>query len=312
MAKMSFYHHTAGCRSAKTVFENINFDLYNNLLTEYYVSAFYCVYNPLYNRITFSRAAHPEPLLLNRATGEVTAVQADGYFLGMMSNGDFEEKTLFLQKGDRLFLYTDGVNESQDPQKEKFGLARLKAILRETAPLPLPAVKKRIVAELSRFTRKDGPSDDITFILLETTGADCIERFRLGTHFSRNQDIRLARIGHPMDFKSGILKVLDSIKGAWYPKKALEDLTLALYETLAMVAKAGRGRARDIYLAWQSTADELRLVVTDDRYGTTAKPAELYRKKFSRTLALIKSKKVRVLFPDSGRKLMLVVEHPKY
>ena len=42
---------------------------------------------------------------------------------------DFPEITFQLMKGDRIFLYTDGVNEAMGKEKEEFGFDRMLAVL---------------------------------------------------------------------------------------------------------------------------------------------------------------------------------------
>jgi serine phosphatase RsbU (regulator of sigma subunit) len=51
--------------------------------------------------------------------------------LGLMPGMHYEQKEIVLQKGDSALLYTDGLVEAHDPQREMFGFPRLQALVSE-------------------------------------------------------------------------------------------------------------------------------------------------------------------------------------
>ena len=53
--------------------------------------------------------------------------------LGLMPGMHYEQKETVLQEGDSALLYTDGLVEAHDPQREMFGFPRLKALIAEHA-----------------------------------------------------------------------------------------------------------------------------------------------------------------------------------
>jgi serine phosphatase RsbU (regulator of sigma subunit) len=53
--------------------------------------------------------------------------------LGLMPGMHYEQKETVLQKGDSALLYTDGLVEAHDPQREMFGFPRLRALIAEHA-----------------------------------------------------------------------------------------------------------------------------------------------------------------------------------
>ena len=57
---------------------------------------------------TFARAGHPGPLLLS-ASGELRTLEADGGLLGIFPDDSYSETTVQLHPGDRLVVFTDGV-----------------------------------------------------------------------------------------------------------------------------------------------------------------------------------------------------------
>jgi len=59
-------------------------------------------------KITFSRGGHPHPILL-RGDGTIEHLECDGGLLGVFPEETFAEKSFQLMPGDRLLLYTDGI-----------------------------------------------------------------------------------------------------------------------------------------------------------------------------------------------------------
>ncbi len=69
--------------------------------------------------------------------------------------------------GDRLFVYTEGIIDTPNPDGERFGLARLKSVLDENASTHLPKVKSAVLSSLNQYAQTDLFQDDVTLIALE-------------------------------------------------------------------------------------------------------------------------------------------------
>lgn len=85
-----------------------------------------CVIDPSANTATIVNAGHMPPLLRNAQTGEVGEVGYDdgGPPLGVRDFA-YKQTVISLEPGDTLLLYTDGVNEAENPSREQFGFERL-------------------------------------------------------------------------------------------------------------------------------------------------------------------------------------------
>lgn len=84
--------------------------------------------------------------------------------LGILSDKEFEREPTIIEvePGDRLYLYTDGIPESQDPQGEMYGEARLLSHFNETATDPI----KTLIEEVTAFAGGKEQMDDITLLEL--------------------------------------------------------------------------------------------------------------------------------------------------
>jgi serine phosphatase RsbU (regulator of sigma subunit) len=60
--------------------------------------------------LTYSRAGHSFPYLIRNGSAE--RIISDGYILGAKKHPQFESKTIQMQRGDKLLLFTDGLIET--------------------------------------------------------------------------------------------------------------------------------------------------------------------------------------------------------
>src|SRR5439155_11633436 len=95
------------------------------LTDERFVTAFYGVLDRKTREFRYANAGHPPVLRCNPKHGEVEELASPGLMLGIMPNAVYDEKSLTLEPGDRLCLFTDGVLDSRNLAKETFGLQRL-------------------------------------------------------------------------------------------------------------------------------------------------------------------------------------------
>jgi sigma-B regulation protein RsbU (phosphoserine phosphatase) len=62
-------------------------------------------------KLTFAKGGHPSPLLLTK-DGEMRSLEADGSLLGIFGKETFESASVQLSPGDRVFIYTDGIEQA--------------------------------------------------------------------------------------------------------------------------------------------------------------------------------------------------------
>jgi len=78
-----------------------------------------------------------------------------------------KEETHVFKSNDMLLLYTDGVSEAMNKNKEQFTEARLEQIIKAPGATSPDKLKKTIVDELQNFTGQAPQSDDITFVIVK-------------------------------------------------------------------------------------------------------------------------------------------------
>ena len=112
------------------------------------------------------RAGHPHPIL-QKADGTVRAVKPEGYAIGLFPRAEAMTEELVLERGDRLFLFTDGLVECVSPKGERFSSARLVELISSQRQSGLPEAVEAIGAEIDRWRGSDAFDDDLSLLALE-------------------------------------------------------------------------------------------------------------------------------------------------
>ncbi len=99
-------------------------------------------------------------------SGVLKYIEAEHMPLAVLPTEEFDDSVtiLSLNPGDRVYIYTDGVNEANNAQGEEFGLQRLEDIVRRGGE----AVVERITDAVHAFSQGMEQSDDISLIELKS------------------------------------------------------------------------------------------------------------------------------------------------
>ncbi len=113
------------------------------------------------DHLLVSSAGHPGPLVV-RADGRIREIGGAGQLLGVEPGGSWPEHTVPVGPDETVLLYTDGVTDTRG-RTERFGLQRLRELLREHADLAPDALLGGLESALDRFQL--GPQSDDTAAL---------------------------------------------------------------------------------------------------------------------------------------------------
>ncbi|PWJ34160.1 GAF domain-containing SpoIIE family protein phosphatase [Sediminitomix flava] len=120
--------------------------------------------------IRYSRAGHCPAYYYKASAKEVVPLDGKGMGLGIIRNDSFfkflETNEISYEKGDLIFLYTDGVIEAKSPDGEEYGYDRLKDFLLQHAERPVKEVSVKLMEELEDFTKDYKVDDDLTMVLI--------------------------------------------------------------------------------------------------------------------------------------------------
>jgi phosphoserine phosphatase RsbU/P len=152
-------------RELATLAVDLDWELDASTPRSAYLTLFMAILDPGARRLRYVNAGQNPPILL-RASGGLVRLDATGRPLGLLPGGGYEEGIVDLSAGDALFLYTDGLVESEDPFGEAFGLERLETLLQKAGDVGLDATLARVEEAVRAHRGEAEPFDDATMVIL--------------------------------------------------------------------------------------------------------------------------------------------------
>jgi sigma-B regulation protein RsbU (phosphoserine phosphatase) len=150
----------------RAICQKVNNLLYESITGGNFVTALYGVLDSKNHIFTFCNCGHNLPVLL-RSSGEIEYLKEGGQVLGVTAGAIYEERPIFLGKGDLVVFYTDGVTEIFDSNGDEFGLSRLVELLKENREKSSAEIQDIIYLEAKAFASSENIFDDFTTIVLK-------------------------------------------------------------------------------------------------------------------------------------------------
>ncbi len=132
-----------------------------------FATLFYGFFDGNTRCFTYSKAGHDAPLLIRRRDGRIEPLEAEGYPLGLREDGEFEERSVTLEKGDRVILFTDGLTGALNAAGEIFGRQRFLEFVHSHLHRDLEIMVDHLVDEIMLFTGDSPQPDDIAVMVME-------------------------------------------------------------------------------------------------------------------------------------------------
>ena len=130
-----------------------------------FISFFFGILDRQDGSLAYVNAGHNPPILLG--SGGPKFLESTGFCLGMFPSVSYETQSFTFEPGEILCLYTDGIVESRNLDKEEFGLERLTKTLRKSAGLPARDIKENVFLDVFGFTECADAGDDMTLMIVK-------------------------------------------------------------------------------------------------------------------------------------------------
>ena len=175
MAKIVFKETIRKGDGPKNVFFLANRIFVESVSSREYMRSFLLFLRPD-GRCLYASAGHPWALLFRKRTGEVEEWPVTGgLFIGALKNSvqSYEEKEEWLEPGDRLVIYSDGILEQYNASTgEVFGMERIKEAIRFTSGRDAGVAKKVLLEQWKEFCGGAEVLDDANLLILDYTGRE--------------------------------------------------------------------------------------------------------------------------------------------
>ena len=147
--------------SPKVIMGEINATLSTNNSLMMFVTAFIGQLHLPTGQLTYCNAGHLPPLIVRDGQCRWFELQEANVILGLDETYQFTEQSMTLEHGEQMIVFTDGVTEAENKQKELLGFDRL---LEQLQALHQPIDDKTVYDVVCRFSADAVQSDDIAIM----------------------------------------------------------------------------------------------------------------------------------------------------
>jgi len=148
-----------------------NPQIHGDTLPAMFATAVYFTINFKNYTMQYASAGHDPAILYNVETKNLRLLPAQGIPLGMSAKGTFnsiiETKKDKIKKGDILILYTDGITEAMNGEKEEYQEDRFCEAIKRFGHLPLNEMLEALVNDVKEFTNNLPQEDDISLLAMK-------------------------------------------------------------------------------------------------------------------------------------------------
>lgn len=163
-------------KSPAKVLEDASISICSNNSEAMFVTVWLGILEISTGRMVCTNAGHENPII-RQDNGRFELFNQDSHDIpvGIMPDIEYEEYELMFSPGDKIFLYTDGVAEAINEQKDQFTEKRIvDALNKDTSSNPEQLVS-RIWTEVGIFVDGAEQFDDLTMLCLEYKGSETKE-----------------------------------------------------------------------------------------------------------------------------------------
>jgi serine phosphatase RsbU (regulator of sigma subunit) len=145
--------------------DSVDRDIADNTPPEVYITLFVGLLDPPRRELQYVNAGH-NPQFLLRADGGIDRLDSTGLPIGLLPGRGFEARTVAVEPGDLLFLYTDGAVEAPNEGGEFFDADRLQQALTAASAEGIDEVLVSVERAIRAFRGPADPADDATMLAL--------------------------------------------------------------------------------------------------------------------------------------------------
>lgn len=158
--------------SPKEVLSQVNTQLCENNEAEMFVTVWLGVMQISTGHMVCANAGHEYPAI-RRVGGQYELLHdKHGFVLAGMEGSRYREYEITLEKGDSLFVYTDGVPEATNAENELFGTDRMLEALNQNPDAASEEVIREVQKAIEVFMKQAPQFDDITMLSMIYKGKE--------------------------------------------------------------------------------------------------------------------------------------------
>jgi serine phosphatase RsbU (regulator of sigma subunit) len=152
----------------QAIMEKMNAIIYEISASDKFITMFLGCFDFHTNRFIYCNAGHNFPIWIKNS-GEIQVLDKSSLILGGFPDVPYELEDIFLESGDALLFYTDGITEAINGNDEEFGEQRLLDAVKslQSADIPPKDLVESIIKKVNQFRGNAEQADDITIFAMK-------------------------------------------------------------------------------------------------------------------------------------------------
>ncbi|MCK9224220.1 MAG: SpoIIE family protein phosphatase [Candidatus Muirbacterium halophilum] len=246
------------CSEAGELLTNLNNLVAGDIYEGKFITFFACYFDCLKNKMYFSNAGHLPTIIYKAKEKKIIEFEADALPIGIMEGVKYPNRSVKIEKDDIIILYTDGINEAMNNEREEYGFERFHDIIIKNAKNTAPIIHRNILKSIEEFTENAPQHDDTTLIVIKKNDK---KYFKVEKSVEISSDIEEIN-----NFVDNIVKLLEELD---IVDDEIFDVKLAFSEILINAAKHGNKYNNDkkIFIDYYISKSKIKLCVEDQGEG---------------------------------------------
>jgi serine phosphatase RsbU (regulator of sigma subunit) len=149
------------------IISRVNKSMSLDMMSNEFITLWYGVLDYRNKQLTYCSAGH-EPAILVR-NGQMQELSVGGMVIGVDPEQRYDKAVVQLQKGDVIWIYTDGVPDAMNYNGDKFGKQRMRECLLAHLKEPAEQICRQMLWETRRFVGLNRRTDDTTMVVVKVT-----------------------------------------------------------------------------------------------------------------------------------------------
>ena len=258
VAKTLMKSHAKRGLKPSEIFRAVNNTLCDGNKTGLFVTAWMGIIDLNTGKITYANAGHCPPVIVRNGVPEVLSCKPC-FILGGMENMEYPDFEIKLEKGDIIYLYTDGVTEAENVTNELYGTERLLNVIRGNYNCDMKEFCDNIEKDIHDFEKGNEQFDDLTMLALRYKGSEV-------------QKITLPAVVDSIEKVTEFVN--DRLQKSNIPQKIQTQIDVVIDELMSNVTKFAYrdGKTGDISVEMEVNEEEIAMTFRDS--GVPFNPLE--------------------------------------
>ena len=156
--------------SPAEIAKTVNAAISNRNDANMFVTMFFGVLDLKSGSLEYCNAGHNPPVIVSNEGNCKFVEILPNLPIGILDGFEYISQTMTLPVGATLLLYTDGITEAENCDKEQFGEQQLLNVVKDCSGLESKEILCHLLKEVKGFTGAAEQSDDITALCIKLTG----------------------------------------------------------------------------------------------------------------------------------------------